>query len=1074
MKLKICLAIPVMAFFFHAVPSGAQSSLLEGFRNPPRDSRPQVWWHWMNGNISKEGIRKDIEWMDRAGIGGFHNFDAGLDTPQVVDKRLVFMTPEWKDAFNYAVGLAESHDMEVSIASSPGWSATGGPWVRKEDSMKTLNWRELTVSGGRRFRGRLPEGNNICGKYLTHHLFYDRNRGNDFYRDIAVIAVKIPDNDLSLDEMGAVISASGDADLSILTDRDINERCIIGPDDSGFAWVQFTFPRPQTIKSLFLARLDDGGLQNDVAFECSDDGVNFRGLSAAFPESRVPFQVLDTPPASARHFRLRKTTAGSPLDYTELELYAVTKVDMATEKAGFFCSSAMRNFHPTPDSDDAVRACDVIDITDRFKDGILDWKVPAGRWKIYRFGYNLRGRFNNPASPEATGLEVDKFDADAVRRYYRDYIDLYREAIGDRLGKVLTHIMIDSFEAGCQTWTGKMAEEFRARRGYDLIPWLPALAGQIIGSSAETERFLDDWRLTQSELYKEKHYQSIDGLMAEYGLERYTESLERSRPCVMDGIDIESTGEIPMAAFWIQDGYTFPLNYEADLREAASTAHIYGKELVAAESFTAHGDRTGPTGKNAWAFYPANLKPAADAAMASGLTRFVVHCSPHQPVDDKIPGLSLGVYGQWFHRHETWAEEARPWTDYLARSTWMLRQGTFAADIAYYYGETVNLTCRFEEDRPFIPAGYSYDFVNRTALLEDLAIDGKELVAPSGVRYKALMLDDDIEYMSVAVLRRVKEIADAGIIVAGTEPGERYGRDGGDAEFSNLVASIWHSGRRNVCSFAMLGRTLAQDGTMPQLSFANPGMKDIRFVHRHLDGGELFWIANIEPAAAAVEFSFDTACCAPVVLHADTGVIEKPVYRVEDGRTVLTLELGRDDAQFVVFSKEFDSCPASPSRKDILDKKELSGPWEVKFQQGRGAPDSITMDSLYTLESSPVPGVKYFSGTASYHTVFMVEKLSGVVLDLGGVFNLARVFVNGQDMGQVWKEPFRIDISDAIRVGENSLEVEVTNSWVNRMIGDAQPGVTEPFTYVTVHHYDADSPLRASGLAGPVVLELTE
>ena len=1076
-RLFLCVLIAFAAAFQLPAENDVTAALQEGFANPPRDARPRVWWHWMNGNITRDGIRKDIEWMDRAGVGGFHVFDAGLQTPQIVEKRLAYMTPEWKDAFNYALDLAVEHDMEVTIASSPGWSVTGGPWVSREDAMKTLNWREITVRGGRRYRGPLPDGYEVCGKYLNHHLYSDDPHRYDFYRDIAVLAVKLPDDDLSMEEMGAVITTSGGDDASILHDSDILAPCKVNPGTDGYASIQIEFPEPRTICAYTTYSPDDFNTRPVVLFECSDDGIVFRPVGSSLigkPRTpyTVPYLTLDVDPTEARYFRFRESVPGRMLEMTEIQLHAVTRVNASHEKAGFFTFEGTCEYYRTPATDDAVSTGDVIDITDRFKDGILDWKVPAGRWKIFRFGYNLRGKHNTPASPEATGLEVDKLDREAVRRYYRKYLEMYDDASGGRLGTALTHLMIDSFEAGSQTWTPRMREEFAARRGYDLLPWMPALTGMVIGSSDQTEQFLEDWRLTLGELMAQNHYDSVDEILKEYGMKRHTESHEAGRAYVVDGMDVKRNADIPMSAFWMTYPYASYENSDADIRESASVCHIYGQELCAAESFTVHGGRPGNDGLlSGWSYYPARLKPAADAAMADGLTRFVIHCSTHQPVDDKVPGLGLGPYGQWFHRHETWAEEARPWTDYLARSTWMLRQGRYAAEIAYLYGENTNITARFHHDIPFIPEGYSYDFVNRTALLEALRIEGNELVAPSGVRYRALIIDAEVESMSVELLRCIDRIADAGILIAGSEPQYRAGLGGSGNEFVSLVRSIWHSGRRNVCSLGFMKEKLRQAGICPSVVFANPDGADIRFVHRRLDdGAELFWVANIAPEGRTVEFSFDVTGRKPLVFHAETGLTEEVSYRMEGGRTVVPLQFVRDDAQFVVFAEKTDVDGFCAEKPRIASETELTGSWSVSFQSGRGAPENAVFGHLSSYTEIDEPGIKYFSGKAVFGKSIELHPAFGgrVVLDLGKVCHMARVYVNGEDMGLVWKEPYALDITAAVREGANDLRVEVINSWANRLIGDLQPGVTAPVTYVAVKHFDKNSSLRESGLLGPV------
>jgi len=1096
MKPAIFIALALSFAQITASAEDITTTIRQGFANPPRDSRPRVWWHWMNGNITKDGIRKDIEWMDRAGVGGFHVFDAGLETPQIVERRLPYMTPEWKDAFNYALDMAVAHDMEVTIASSPGWSVTGGPWVSLDDAMKTLNWKEIIVKGGKRFHGPLPEGNKVCGKYLTHHMYQDNDNPEryNYYRDIAVVAVKLPDAEKSMDEMGAVLSTSDEADASILLDGDLMKPLVVNAAPGTCAWVQIEFPKPQTIKAFSTYVPDNNTPRYDIAFESSADGINFTGVKGGIPDTVMPFITCDVPATTARYFRFRRLTKGCPLDYTELRLHAVTRVNVCEEKAGFFTSGSIRDFYPTPASTDPIPVSDVIDITSCFKDGILDWKAPAGRWKVFRFGYNLRGKHNAPASPEATGLEVDKFDREAVRRYYTNYFAMYNEASKGRIGSAISHLMIDSFEAGCQTWTAKMPEEFESRRGYSLITWLPTLTGEIIGSSEQTERFLFDWRETLGNLMAQNHYDAAGEITREYGMKRHTESHEVGRAYEVDGMDVKRYADIPMSAFWMEKFYSSYDVCEADIRESASVAHLYGQQFAAAESFTASGFTTSPfRGQNGWAFYPANLKPAADAAMASGLTRFVIHCSTHQPVDDKIPGLGLGRYGQWFHRHETWAEEARPWTDYLSRSTWMLRQGRFAADIAYYYGETTNITCRFKVDRPYVPEGYNFDFVNKTALLNDLRIDGNELVAPSGARYKVLMLDNYVQYMSLDVMRRLCEIVDAGVLVAGEEPLYLCNLKGNESEFRDIIRHIWHSGLGNVCSFGNLRKRMAERGILPAVSFSNPDCADIRFVQRHLDGGvELFWVTNISPEARDVDFYFNVCGRKPVILHADTGVIEDAPYRFENGKTIVPVRFSRDDAQFILFAEPTDITSFSVPAERAVSTEEITEPWTVTFQPGRGAPDKIELRKLGSFTEMNNAGICYFAGTATYSTTFNFDISSSpggvschsgttktatsretqqkVKLDLGEVCNMARVRVNGKDLGLVWKEPFTVDITDVVKNGENTVEIEVTNSWANRLIGDLQPGVEKPHTYVAVTHYTASSPLRESGLIGPVKL----
>ena len=348
-------------------------------------------------------------------------------------------------------------------------------------------------------------------------------------------------------------------------------------------------------------------------------------------------------------------------------------------------------------------------------DGKLDWTPPAGTWMVLRIGYSLTGATNRPASPEATGLEVDKLSKVHVKSYFDNYLGQYKDTVGALMGKRgLQYIITDSWEAGVQNWTDDMIAEFAKHRGYDMQPWLPVLAGHIVESAEASDRFLFDFRKTIADLTAENHYDQLTTMLRERDMGRYTESHESGRAFIADGMEVKRNAAIPMSAMWTSGPGQATERYDADVRESASVAHIYGQNLVAAESLTASS--------GAWSFSPETLKPTADRLMAMGLNRFVIHTSVHQPSNDKIPGLGLGPFGQWFTRHETWAEQAKAWTTYLARSCYLLQQGKFVADIAYYYGEDSNITALFSGRGPDIPAGYNFDYVNSDVILNRLAV----------------------------------------------------------------------------------------------------------------------------------------------------------------------------------------------------------------------------------------------------------------------------------------------------------------------------------------------------------------
>ena len=1064
-----------------------KEKLYNAFQNPPSEAQPRVWWHWMNGNITKDGISKDLQWMKRSGIAGFMNFDAGMATPQIVPERLIYMTPGWKDAFAFATSLADSLGLEMSVASAPGWSFTGGPWVKPKDGMKKLVWRELWVKGGTTFDATLPEPYKVIGKYQNIPLH--ANAREDYYEDIAVLAYKLPEKEVPMSELKPKISSNaGSFTLEQLTDGDLASSQPLHAGRNGVSWIQYQFRDLQTIKAVTVV---DGRVRSQWGapvetcskyLAVSNNGVNFSKV-LDIPNSSALAQTVSFEPVTGRYFRVvfRNNEVNSqnssasrqvgirPTMISELVLHPVTKINHAEEKAGFASPADLQRYD-TPSTKDAVRLENVVDLTEKVKDGKLTWQVPEGYWKIVRFGYSLTGKENHPAPPEATGLEVDKMDARAVKDYFEHYISMYMDASKGMMGKRGVQFMLtDSYEAEQETWTPLMKEEFEKRRGYSLLPWLPVLTGDIVNSAGESERFLWDWRKTIGELVVENHYDQLTEILKPYHMGRYSESQENGRVYLADGMEVKRTATYPMSAAWTPNnmGASTPTMSQADIRESASVAHIYGQNINAAESLTAYGLEG-----NAWSFYPGNLKPIADMEIASGLNRFVIHTSPHQPVDDKIPGLGLGPFGQWFDRHDTWAEHAKSWTDYLGRSCYLLQQGKFVADILYYYGEDNNITGLFGGELPKIPFGYNYDFVNADALTHLVGVKKKMLTTPSGMSYKVLFLDKNVKRMSLAVLRKIAELAKKGAVICGTKPEIPASLLDSQKEFNDLINQIWNTNRPNVYDEAVsLQETLQSQGIQPDVTLVDDS---IRFVHRTLPTAEIYWVNNSSNQAKHVELSFRVSDKLPEVWHPETGEKEAVSYKMLDDRTVVTLDLVQQDAVFVIFSgkaKEREVVLPKLEKKEVLA---IDGSWNVSFQEKRGAPQSIVMEKLTDFSSSKDAGVKYFSGTASYQKEFEVADSlynadATYYLDLGEVRNMAEVFVNGQNMGFFWKSPYIVPVT-SLQKGKNKLEIKVTNQWVNRLIGDVQPDAKDKITYTAMQFYAADAPLLPSGLLGPVKL----
>ena len=1071
---RFCITALMMLSFCIMYGQEKTDSLKEGFAAPPSHVRPQIWWHWMNGNITKDGIRKDIEWFKRIGLGGFHVFDASFSTPQVVEERLVYMTDQWQEAFKYAIELADSSGLEVTIPSSPGFSSTGGPWVKPEEAMKKIVWREMMVEGGEKIKIMLPEPYTITGKFQN----YGMKKGpsvvdsgevkGESYSDIAVIAVRLPDEYRTLAELGAQISSSGGTfTLDQLTNGDLSDTGRLPAGEKGYSWIQYSFPKPQTIRSLSVINDIVRNERHSLPAHCedslqiSDDGVNFT-TAFGIPVGDALRQTISFEPLTARHFRLKHKNPVSAYHYTmkerlpdpeyseiaEFVIYPETRINHVEEKAGFGSAHDIEQ-NPTPCADDS--ACSkVIDLSDKVRNGKLTWKVPEGRWMIYRIGASLTGKQNHPASPEATGLEVDKLDKEAWKRHFRNYLDMNKSAVKGRLGQEgISYMLVDSYEAAHQNWTPLLREEFIRRRGYDPLLWYPVLTGIILQSPERSERFLWDWRKTIGELFKE-NFAVLDKLIKEeYGMTGcYVESHGNGRAFIADGMSMKSHCDLPMSEIWVQGKVGTQNRVQegiSDIRESSSVAHIYGKEVVAAESFTATG-----AGGEAYRFHPANIKWTADTEIANGLNHFVIHDSAHQPLDDLKPGLGLGVYGQWFNRHDTWAGLAGVWIDYLARSSWMLRQGEHVSDILWYYGEDNNITGLYSHSFPEIPEGYDFDFINPDALLSEISVKGSKAVTGSGKEYKVICLDRNCTRMSLEVLKKIALLASRGVIICGQVPSVPASMYDSRTEFEAIVKDIWFSGRENVFGGTWLDEVMPASGISPDWRVLKG--RDIRVVHRALQEGDIYWVNSPVTETQSAEISLRVCGFKPQKWNPINGEVSDLSYRFDGERTVVSLEFEPDDAFFIVLrEKTEESSFTLPEKKEtVLKSLEIAGM------------------GCWT-ES---PQTRYFSGTLSYrHTLDIPEYTGRLLLDLGEVYNLAQVIIDGQAVGTLWKAPFRVDITDYVKDRKTvELEIKVTNLWVNHLIGDAAKEPQQRSSYVSFDFYNGTEPLQKSGLIGPVTL----
>ncbi len=1081
----------ILVLILSVLPMAAQqASLVEGFKAPPDIARPRVYWYWMNGNITKEGITRDVEWFYRAGIRGMETFDiggyAGKGGSEVVKPPLRYMHPEWKEAFHHALQEADKRSMEITIGAAPGWSQAGGPWVKPEDAMKKLVWTETAVAGGKPFTGALPRPPEVNGPFL------DQVRPPragvtlpTFYKDQMIIAFRLPAEQKALEQSHPTVTSSGGsftwADLGSRTFADAPEL----PAEAGrSSWIQVAFDTPQTVRGVTVAA-PGGGARGGGGrmpgaplqwLEVSSDGRTFAKV-IDLPGGNIYQRTFAFAAVTGRYFRYRLPALSSaPFRVARFRLHAATPVNRWQEKAAFAMVPDFYAIDTVGDAAGAIRKEDVVDLTGRMRaDGTLDWTPPAGDWVVLRMGYSLTGATNAPAPPEATGFEVDKLSKTATTNFLNEYMKSYEEASRGLMGKHgVNNVATDSWEAGPQNWTDSLLAEFRQRRGYDPTPWVPALTGRVVVSPSATDKFLWDFRRTIADLVIAANFEGIRDAVHARGMKYVTEAMATGRQLPADTMEMKARADYPEGEFWLPFGNQLTTNYIADLRDTASVAHIYPNKLATAESITSTGIYE--------SYGPWDMKLTADQIFLGGINQMTLHVSVLQP-DERAPGLSLGPYGQWFTRHQTWAEQMRAFSDYLSRSSYLLQRGLAVIDVAYFYGEDAVTTTIHEGRALEIADGYAYDFVNKESLLNEFSASGGKLATRTGMTYRLLYLGGSSRRMTLPVLEKLQSLAAAGAVVVGFPPEDTPSLSDDPARWKAAVQALWPDaspvrelGKGKIYRTANLSYVLGAEGIAPDFSYLKPySDASVKYYHRVEGSTDLYFVSNRVDAPAPIQASFRVTGKAAEIWYPDRGTIVPASYRIHDGVTTVPLTLERRDAVFVVFRETTTVLSRTVPAPGRIRLAALEGPWEVAFQAGRGAPPSATFAELSDWSDHPLPGIRYFSGEATYTKtvdipVSALGQGSRIELDLGTVHEVAEVAVNGRNAGIAWKPPYRVDITDGVKAGANTLSIKVVNLWPNRLIGDMQPGA-EKVAFAPNSTYTAGSPLLPSGLIGPVVLE---
>lgn len=1067
---KILLSVALLS-----LSASAASRLEQSFLNPSYDARPWSFWYWMYGAVTEEGVKADLEAMKNVGLGGTYLMPIKTveGAPQYEGKAPQ-LSPEWWRLVGRSMEIADSLGLKLGMHICDGFALAGGPWISPKESMQKVVFADTVVSGGKLAGLTLPVPEMKEG----------------YYEDIAVYAMPVKGSPILAKPV--ITCGNLDADVPAGKGVNIDEKGVIR--SSVPCWIQYEYPQPVTVRSLEVVLKGNNYQANRLNVKASEDGKVFKEVKQLVPP-RHGWQNTDEnntyslPETTARYFRFYWTPEGSEpasedldaakwkpnLKVNDIILSGEPKINHWEGKSG----RVWRVAEATSDTEAPVSECvqvdEVIDLTPALKDGALTASLPDGEWRILRLGHTSTGH-TNATGGAGKGLECDKFSPQAVAKQFDNWFGrVFHELDPELARRVLKYMHVDSWECGSQNWSDNFASEFKRRRGYDLMPYLPLYAGIPMDNAETSEKVLRDIRTTMAELVVDVFYTVLAEKAKEYDCYFSAECV--SPTMVSDGMMHYSKVDYPMGEFWLNSPTHDKPN---DMIDAIHGAHVYGKNIVQAEGFTEL--------RGTWDETPATLKTLLDRNYALGINRIFYHVNAHNPYLDKKPGMTLDGIGLFFQRDNTWyGDGGKALTDYMRRCQALLQYGSPVIDIAVFTGEEMPRRAilpdrlvpslpgifgaeRVESERTRLAnvgqplrvkpvgvshsanmadpekwinpmRGYNYDSMNKDALLRLATVKNGRIEMPGGSSYRVLVLPLAHQLMpdttlSPEVRSKVDEMIKAGVIV----PELPYVKD----------------------DFGAYG--LDRDVVLPE---------NVAWTHRrnNEDNVDLYFISNQEETPREFTASFRVAGRVPELWDPMTGEIDRNLdWKTVDGRTEVKMDLAGAGSAFIVFSQPTEAtagtAPVRNEKQELLN----TGKWNVKFSTtGR----EIVSDTLFDWTSSEDNDVKYYSGTATYTTTFKAPKFGKndrVMLDLEGLHDVATVVVNGKECGIVWTAPYQVDITDAVKKGKNNLSIAVTNTWANALLGADEGNAPFDGIWTNGKYRRAEKTLIPAGLTGPLKL----
>ncbi|TZF82808.1 hypothetical protein FW774_15075 [Pedobacter sp. BS3] len=1153
----------IALLFLTCLRFSGYSQELQKFSNPADEYRPWIFWDWMNDLITKKGITSDLEHFKRYGIRGTlimligdeSRFSNGGGAYLLWEKHnmpnpVVSQTPEFFSMWKFAAGEASRLGLSMCTQLGPGWCHSAGPWVKPEQSVQHIAYTETEVitGPGKRIKLLLTEGPvNLGMAYHSSPGSQDKPQW---------VQLTLPENS-SIDRVilhpfnnGDILGYGFPVQFMIETaDKADFSDC------RTFYKTTSDIPAPRTT-ALVIKGKGHGRYIRLTTLK------NYRSSSKQYLLSLAEIEVMEGYRNIASNAEVTASTSLERNEYSAKALtdncsktiFADADNSFALEQPGDQYFTADIAVLAYPDKA-VIKPGEIIDLTSLFKNGRLDWTVPAGTWKIRRYAMRNALAFNHPAPVGGKGLECDKLDKDAVDAMFEGMVGRYLKDSPQLVGTTIKAFEADSWEVGNPEWSAKFKQEFIQRRGYDPTPWLITYhTSQVVGDAALTRRFLNDMYLTQTDLFAENFFSHLSNKAASLNMDFYTEPYLGP----FDPIRMGGRVQVPTGEFWAAG------HYQHSVRWAASSAHTYGKTRVATEAFTGRWD------DGNWKMDPYGLKREGDLALCNGTNKMILHGTALQPWGTDVkPGMPMFFWGTMFAPGQTWMEPGKVWIDYLSRCQYMLSQGVNVADVVGLM-PTLNWL-------NVMPKGlhkqYNYDLVSEETLLRDMDWKDGYFTLPSGARYRVLFLPETNGAMDANIIRKLTGLVKkGGTVVCQDRPKTAPGLTNYpecDKEVEQLAAELWgacdgktvfrhelgkgrliwmnkiwedvpdientylvktrggYSGALTnhwspeflelLHSFATPdvevvkagGKAMVWGGFDETTTGSRNGEEAIAWTHRRAGDTDIYFVSSQVATDNESELLFRVKDKTPELWDAETGKVYRPAqWSMQGDRIKLTIPFTPMGAVFVVFKPVHAASAGLPvyhAVQKISSEIPVTGNWQVSFPEGYDAPATATLTAGSWTENAD-PGIKYFSGTASYTTTVSVTKKqlrSTIVLDLGMVRNLAEVLVNNIQAGVLWKPPFKTEITSLLKPGKNTLTVKVTNTWWNRMVGDEQlpedlkwysanargsqlkeipkwvwTGEQRPskdrITFTTWKYVKKDSPLVPSGLIGPVKLVFTE